>query len=141
MHSSYSWTIYVTAESNSYFYLLSEATSIMVSVSTKNIIYNVPKDSCLHGAFSVLPFTFKKLIYLFLHSSRCDAAHRSHFWCLQIGSGRFSLGCLASKALHIERCRIHYELPFIMPINVWLVCLPCDELKMHDLDAGELAIF
>ena len=71
----------------------------------------------------------------------CDVAHRSHFWCLQVQSSKFSLGWLAGEGLRTERCKIRYKLPFIMPINVWLVCLPYDELKMHDLDARELAIF
>ena len=30
---------------------------------------------------------------------------------------------------------------FTVPISVGLVFLPCDELKMHDLDAGKLTSF
>lgn len=62
--------------------------------------------------------SFQHFLLTFLFSLVTGVAHRSHFWCLQMQSSNFCPGCLIGKDLHTKRCRIQYELPFIMPINV-----------------------
>ena len=40
-----------------------------------------------------------------------------------------------------EEFLVWCKFSFKVPISVWLVFLPCDELKMYDLDAGKLTSF